>query len=495
MSPAAGASALLQSPFMTLTPRPLSAPTHRHRLSFFVLAGLALLIGLSVTQAASSTSSPPIVQSTTSQGARLVFLQAPAIPIVDLGIDIDAGSRWDSAGKEGLAGMVAGMVFRGLRATTTQPALSEADLGRVWADLALERSGGASQDRTSLRFRFLSESQVRESAGHWIGRVLADAALQGEILAREQSRAIAGLKDSLKRPQSIATRALWQAMYPGHPYGRAESVESLSSLTTTDLEQFHQSFWRPDRITLTIVGDLSPQDAQALAEKLLAPLAGLQKQRPEPAAGQTPTSAMPSVLPPVRIAGEGKTMSIDHSATQSHIWIGMPMLARHERNEFFTLMVANHILGGGGFTSRLTQEIREKRGLSYSVFSAVSPLAQPGPFLVGLQTQREKSDEALEVVRATLAAFVNDGPTDEEMEAAKKNLLGGFALRLDSNRKLLETLAQMGFYRLPLNYLDTWTEAVSLVTKEDVKVILKQRLVLSRLSTVVVAGQSSAGGQ
>ena len=455
-------------------------------IAFFWLT-LSFLIAVIFPAVGSAASSPKITQTITSHGARLLFLQAPSIPIIDLAIEIDAGSRWDPVGKEGLASMTAGMLFRGLRATQMQPALNEQALGRIWADLALERSGGAGQDRTSLRFRFLSDPEVRAPATDWIGRVLAHPAFDAEILAREQARAVAGLKDALNRPQTLASRALWQAMYPEHAYGRNESIESLSAIAQGDLQGFHRQFWRPDRITVVIVGDLSAQHAQDLAEKVLAPLAERQTAGISAAADPS-ASEMPAVLAPVRLAREGRRVDIEHTASQSHIWMGLPMLARHERHEFFTLMVANHILGGGGFTSRLTQEVREKRGLSYSVFSAISPLAQPGPFLVGLQTQRERSQEALEVVRATLEAYVRDGPTDEEIEAAKKNLLGGFALRLDSNRKLLETLAQMGFYRMPLNYLDSWTEAVSLVTKEDIRVILQQRLVLSRLSTVVVAG-------
>jgi zinc protease len=317
---------------------------------------------------------------------------------------------------------------------------------------------------------------------------VSDPAFDQEILQREVGRAVAGLRDALNRPQTLATRALWQAMYPGHPYGRSETIESLSGLSAQDLRDFHRVFWRPDRITIVIVGNLTQAQAQSMADAILAPLASI-TDRASP--------AMPSVLPAVRVPNESSRINIAHSATQSHIWMGIPILARHEQSEFFALMVANHILGGGGFTSRLTQEVREKRGLSYSVFSAMSPLAQPGPFFVGLQTQRERAEEALGVVRDTLEAFVRDGPTEEELEAAKKNLLGGFALRLDSNRKLLDTLAQIGYYRLPINYLDRWTDAVSLVTKEEIRTLLRQRLDLNRLATVVVAGGSppEAAGQ
>lgn len=457
----------------------------RHLCAAFACAVLAIS---SAPLSAQASDTPKIIQTATAQGARLLFLQAPEIPIVDLAIEIDAGTRWDPLGKEGLASTTASMAFRGLRAQADRPALDETGLGQVWADLALERSSGAGQDRTSLRFRFLSDPTVREPATAWVARVVSDPAFDQEILQREVGRAVAGLRDALNRPQTLATRALWQAMYPGHPYGRSETIESLSGLSAQDLRDFHRVFWRPDRITIVIVGNLTQAQAESMADAILAPLASI-TDRASP--------AMPSVLPAVRVPNESSRINIAHSATQSHIWMGIPILARHEQSEFFALMVANHILGGGGFTSRLTQEVREKRGLSYSVFSAVSPLEQPGPFFVGLQTQRERAEEALGVVRDTLEAFVRDGPTEEELEAAKKNLLGGFALRLDSNRKLLDTLAQIGYYRLPINYLDRWTDAVSLVTKEEIRTLLRQRLDLTRLATVVVAGGSppEAAGQ
>jgi zinc protease len=192
---------------------------------------------------------------------------------------------------------------------------------------------------------------------------------------------------------------------------------------------------------------------------------------------------LPSVL-----LSEGRRLNIQHPASQAHIWLGLPLMARGEHADYFPMLVANHILGGGGFTARLTHEVREKRGLSYSVFSAFQPQAQTGPFFIGLQTSRENADQALEVVRKTLEDFIEKGPSPEELEAAKKNLAGGFALRLDTNRKLLDNLSQIAFYKLPANYLDTWTSQVQAVTANQIKEVLKRRLRLDRLNTVVVAG-------
>ena len=157
--------------------------------------------------------------------------------------------------------------------------------------------------------------------------------------------------------------------------------------------------------------------------------------------------------------------------------------------DFFALTVGNYILGGGGFVSRLTKEVREKRGLAYSVYSYFSPMEQPGPYQAGLQTRKDQSNEALNVVRQTIAAYLKDGPTEAELKAAKDNLIGGFALRIDNNRKILDNIAVIGYYGMPLDYLDTWTDKVAKVSVAEIRVAFNSKLAIDKLITVVVAGQ------
>jgi zinc protease len=141
--------------------------------------------------------------------------------------------------------------------------------------------------------------------------------------------------------------------------------------------------------------------------------------------------------------------------------------------------------------SRLTAEVREKRGLAYSVYAYFSPMLQPGPFAVGLQTQKAQTEEALKVVRETVARFVREGPTEAELTAAKQNLVGGFALRIDSNRKILDNLANIGWYRLPLDYLERWTDQVERVDTRQVREAFQRKIPPDRLVTVVVgAGEA-----
>ena len=174
-------------------------------------------------------------------------------------------------------------------------------------------------------------------------------------------------------------------------------------------------------------------------------------------------------------------------SAQAHVLIGQPGSKRDDP-DYFALLVGNYTLGGGGFVSRLTQEVREKRGLSYSVYSYFAPGLHAGAFTIGLQTRPDQAEQAVQVSRDVLAAFVAEGPTPEELKAAKDNLIGGFALRLDSNRKLLDNVANIAWYGLPLDYLDTWTKQVEKVTAADVRAAFARKLQPEKMVTVVVGG-------
>ena len=441
-----------------------------------------------------------IQQFTTSHGVPVWFAQANDIPIVDLSIDIDAGSRWDPQGLEGLSSLTTDIASRAVTAIGDRPALNEEALGKAMARLAIQRSESTTSDRVSLKFRFLSDPSVLAPASLLIAQQLARPAFDVSTFERERDRSLAALKDQLTQPQSLATRALWHSIYRGHPYGRNPTVASLRGIQVQDLRGFYERFWLPQRMTVSMVGDLSLDQARSLLDQIFSPLAAAVAQREDTTSVSATTTPSvkasarnraaprwPRALPAVPWT-EGRRLNINHPASQAHIWLGLPLMARGEHADYFPMLVANHILGGGGFTSRLTHEVREKRGLSYSVFSAFQPQAQTGPFFVGLQTSRENAEQALVIVRQTLIDFIENGPTREELEAAKKNLAGGFALRLDTNRKLLDNLSQMAFYKLSPDYLDNWTKSIQSVTAAQIRDVLHRRLRMDRLNTVVVAG-------
>jgi zinc protease len=432
-----------------------------HRLP---ASALALVIGLSAMLWSSFAAAVlPIEHWTTSRGARVLFVRADAIPMLDVNVDFDAGSRRDPANRSGVASLTAAMLARGVEG------FDEAALADRFADLGALRGGGAADDRASLSLRTLSSQQERDQAIELLALIAARPTFPAPLLERERERAIQRLREALVRPDSIAQRTFSTLLYPGHPYGNQATPESVAAITRDDLVDHHRRHYGASRAVVSMIGAISRQEAEAIAERLTRDL-------PQ---GEPPP-ALPKVVQP-----EPEERRVPHPASQSHILVGVPALARGDP-DFFPLFVGNYILGGGGFVSRLNTEIREKRGLSYSVYSYFAPMAQPGPFTVGLQTEREQTDAALEVVRETIRGFVRDGPTDTELDAARQGLVGGFPLRIDSNRKILDNLAVIGWYGLPLDYLERWTDKVQSVTAAQVRDAFQRKVRPDRLVTVVV---------
>jgi len=411
---------------------------------------------------------------TLDNGARVYFVENHALPVLDMSVEFDAGSRRDPAGKTGVSGMTNAMLARGIApgrdaAGRDEPALSEAQISETFADIAAQRGGGGGGDRAGMSLRILADPKVRDRGVQLLARLLAQPAFPQALLERDRSRAIASLREDLTKPEVIAARAFSKAAYGDHPYGQEETVESLGAITRDDLVAFHAKHYVANHAVVAMIGDVSREQAVAIARELTA---RLPQGQPLPELPATP-------------APHQAEQWIPHPATQSHVRIGAPALQRGDP-DFFPLTVGNYVLGGGGFVSRLTHEVREKRGLAYSVYSYFNPLAQPGPFTIGLQTKKEQTGEALKVVRNTLDAFLRDGPTEAEVAAAKDNLIGGFPLRIDSNRKILDNIAVIGFYRLPLDYLDTWTDRVKAVSIADIRAAFRRKLDAGALATVVV---------
>jgi zinc protease len=181
---------------------------------------------------------------------------------------------------------------------------------------------------------------------------------------------------------------------------------------------------------------------------------------------------------------------IAFASAQAHVLVGQPGFKRNSA-DFFALTVGNHILGGGGFSARLTEEVREKRGLTYGVYSAFAPGLHAGAFTIGLQTRPDQAEQALALVREVLTRFVAEGPTEQELQAAKDNLIGGFALRLDSNRKLLDNVANIAWNKLPLDYLETWTAQVQKLTVADIRAAFARTLQPEKMVTVVLGAEEA----
>jgi zinc protease len=267
-------------------------------------------------------------------------------------------------------------------------------------------------------------------------------------------------------------------VFGDHPYALRGAGEpaTVARLTRADVLDFYQTHYNADRAVVAVMGDVPRARAEEIAEELTRGL-------PRSAAALPP-------LPPVPALAAAIERNVEHPSAQAHVLIGQPGLRRNDP-DYVPLWVGNYILGGGGFNSRLYQQVREKRGLSYSVYSYFAPYQQLGPFQIGLQTRGDQAKEAQEVVRQVLSDFVQNGPTERELEGAKQNIIGGFALRIDSNRKLHDYLGVIGFYRLPLDYLDAFTGKVEAVTLEQIRDAFSRRIEPGRMVTVVVGAKAA----
>jgi zinc protease len=428
------------------------------------LLGAALLVC-----AAPAHALLPIEHWETSTGARVYFVHSDDLPMVDVSVQFPAGSGRDTRSRSGLAGLTLGLLPGG----TAE--LDEEEVSRRFADVGANLGQTFDYDRAGLSLRSLSAEANLTPALEVLASILQRPSFPAAALEREKARVLAGLQETDAKPAGIASRTFGRLVYRDHPYGLRASgeKESVAHLTREDLAQFHARFFNRRDAVVAIMGDVTRSRAEAIAELLTAGL-------PE-ASGPLP------LLPPVAPLEAASTRRIPYPAAQAHIFLGAPGMKRDDP-DYFALWVGNHILGGGGFSSRLTEELREKRGLTYSVYSRFSPYEQAGAFQIGLQTRADQTDAALEVVRDTLARFTAQGPAPQELESAKQSLVGGFPLRIDSNRKIHDYLGVIGFYRLPLDYLDRFTDRIQAVTAEQVRDAFQRRIHPDRMVTVVVGG-------
>jgi zinc protease len=418
----------------------------------------------------------PIQHWQTSTGARVYFIENRDLPMLDVSVEFPGGMVFDRPDKGGVASMTNRLL------NTGADSLSEDDIARAMADVGAGLGSRFDTDRSGMVVRTLSSAKERGRALDILARVLRSPSFPQAVLEREKVRVIGAIKESDTQPGNIAWRNFSRLAYPGHPYGRRGSgeVETVQKITREDLMQFHRRHYTPQNAVVAMVGDVSRAEAEAIAEELTRALP-----RGEGAAPDVPA------VPPL---AAGASRRISHHAQQAHILIGAPGVRRDDP-DYIPLYVGNYVLGGGGLVSRMSVEVREKRGLAYSAYSYFTPLLREGPFVIGMQTQREQAGEALKVADTVLREFLERGPTEAEVAAAKKGIVGGFPLRIDTNREIHGQLALIGFYRLPLTYLEDFVKRVESVSIPEIRAAFRRRVDADRLVTVVVGPEpeKSAG--
>ena len=432
----------------------------RWLLSTFAAATLA--------QGASVAASPEIQHWRTDNGAGVYFVATEALPIVDVRLVFDAGSARDD-GRGGLARLTSGLLTEG---TDTMDA---GEIARGFERYGARISTGSEKDMAWVHLRSLSDPAALDPTLEHLATVLAEASFPAEAVARVRDQMRVGLRRSLESPGTVAERAFSRTLYGDHPYAQPPegTLESLAALERDQVVAFHDRFYAASNLVIAIVGDLDRGRAETLAARL---------------AGSRPRGEPAPALPPVPSLGEAVVESVGFDSTQTHILMGQPGVDRTDPR-YPALYLANHMLGGGGLVSRLAQAMREDRGLSYSSYSYFAPAAQRGRFAMGTQVRNDAAAEATEVLRGTLERFHREGPTDEELEAAKLNITGSYPLQLDSNSDIVGQVANIGFYGLPLDYLERFPERIEALDRETVMAAFREVIHPEALATVLVGPQ------
>jgi len=416
-----------------------------------------------------SGSGPKIQTWKTSNGAKVLFVATTQLPMLDIKVTFDAGSSRD-ANKPGLALVTNRMLDQGAKLADTS--LSSDDIAERFDSIGARFSKSSLKDMATLGLRSLTDETILAQSLETFMAVLHAPTFPRKDFERTQKQMLIGLKGELQSPASIVNKLFYKNLFGTHAYSSSTTgtVESIKSLTIDDLSKYYQQYYVAKNAVIVIVGDLQLSQATKIAADISSGLAVGEKAQ---ALIDAPKNS------------QAKIVSEQYPSSQTHILMGNVGLKRGDK-DYYALYIGNHILGGSGFSSRIVEEIREKRGLAYSSYSYFIPMRVNGPFIIGMQTKNVQTQEALKILNEVLLKFITEGPSAEELANSKLNIAGGFPLRIDSNREIVEYLAMIGFYELPLDYLATFVDRINALTVEQVKDAFNRRIDPTKLLTVIV---------
>ena len=441
----------------------LHRPGTGRRLLALILTGLALY----AAPHRQAWAVPTIQHWHTGNGVRVLFVETHELPMVDIKVVFDAGSARDG-GKAGLARLTSTLLNEGAGD------LSVDQIARRFEGVGAQYSVSSQRDYATVGLRSLTDPHLLNPAVETLATVLHEPTFPAVAFDRERKRMLVDLQQQQESLQDIAERRFYAALYGDHPYATPPSgtKDALQTLSRDDVVGFYRQYYVAANALVVIVGDLDRGKATHLADAVV---------------GKLPEGGAPAPIPKAEDLSSSDTVRVDHPSTQTHVMSGQVGIT-HADKDYFPLYVGNHILGGNGLVSRLSEEIREKRGLSYYAFSYFEPMRARGPFVMGLQTRNNQVESAVDVMNKTLAGFVAHGPTAKELKESKQNITGGFPLRIDSNGKIAGYLTFIGFYGLPLDYLNTFNKHVQQVTLAQIRHAFQHHVHPDKRLTVIVGG-------
>jgi zinc protease len=406
---------------------------------------------------------------TTGAGLRVLFVEAHELPMFDLRLLFAAGSSQDQA-HPGIALLTNAMLNEGVAGQNVEA------INQRFESLGAEFANGAYRDMALVSLRSLSEADKREPALKLFAEVLGKPTFPADSLARIKNQLLASFQMQAQNPGKLASNQLFSRLYGTHPYAHPSdgTASSIGVLTQAQLRAFHQRAYAAGNGVLALVGDLTREQAQALAEQISTAL---------PKGPELPVVAQPT-------APQAGATHIDFPSKQTQILLAELGIDR-TNPDYPALALGNQILGGGTFGARLMSEVREKRGLTYGVYSAFTPMQVRGPFMINLQTRAELSEGTLKLVQDVLRDYLKNGPSQDELDAAKRELAGSFPLGTASNAGIVGQLGAIGFYHLPLTWLEDFMQQSQALSVEQVKTAMNKYLDADKL-VIVTAGPTVA---
>ncbi len=402
---------------------------------------------------------------TTPEGAKVFFAQTKGLPILDIQLNFDAAASRDGD-KFGLASLTSALL-----GTATQYN-NEEQIINAFEAVGAQFSNSSLKDMSIVSLRTLTRQSILKKSLDIFTEVIAQPSFEQTYLTREKRQTLRSIEAAKQSPASVASMAFDKAVFADHPYAHAKigTQETISQISLKDIKHHYQQYYVAKNLTIALVGDISKAQAKQIARQISHGLNIGEKAK-----------VNSIVLPLEKL----QTIHIEFPSEQTHLLIGQAGINR-SHPDYYPLYLGNHIFGGSGLTSILSDEIREKKGLAYSAYSYFTKMQSNGFFMMRMQTKNSQTEEAKKIAIRTLEYFITQPMTQQQLQDGKDNIIGGFALETASNANILTYLSIIGFYNLPLDYLSGFTDKIKDISAKDIQKSYERLIDMDKLIVLSV---------
>ena len=412
-----------------------------------------------------------ISKYTTNNGIKVLYSKSENIPMIDIRITFDAGSNKDGDLK-GISMLTHSLLDEG---TSKMDAES---IASVFESNGSVFNTSVNKDKSSISLRSLTEKKYLNPSIKMFLSILSDSTFPKNETQLQKDRTLTSIVEDETDAADVASSLFFKEIYSDYPYAynTIGQKNTVNKITRKDILNFYKKNINIGNASIVIVSSLPKKEVIDISEKISKSLNLAAKEIFED-----------KVLSDIN---KEKNIYKKFSSEQAHIYIGGLSIERGSKNHL-PLYVGNYIFGGSGFSARLMQELRVKRGLTYGVYSYIHPMKNTGPFVIGIETKSEQAQESVKLIHKMLREFYKKGPTDKELKHAKQSIINGFPLMIDSNSDILNYLSLINYYNLPHDYLNTFTSRISNITKKDIMKSFKDEIDVNKLITLVVGNEKA----